>query len=128
MLDRIALEAHRWTRGLDRELVLVAPVTRAGALPIVAVARGRAAEAEVGPARVFAVAVALGGEAVVLAHNHPGGSGPSPSDRALTRRLTAAGAVLGVPLLAHLVVTEDGWFDCLDGECRLRRWSMRPAA
>ncbi len=43
--------------------------------------------------------------AVILAHNHPSGDPtPSPDDIALTRRLAASGARLGIPVVDHIVV------------------------
>jgi DNA repair protein RadC len=43
--------------------------------------------------------------ALVLFHNHPSGDPePSPEDVALTRRLVAAGALLGIEVLDHLVL------------------------
>jgi DNA repair protein RadC len=45
---------------------------------------------------------------VMVVHNHPSGDAtPSPDDGRLTRRLCAAGAVLDMPLLDHLIVTDD---------------------
>jgi DNA repair protein RadC len=45
---------------------------------------------------------------VVLAHVHPSGD-PTPSrdDIELTRRLAAAGALLGVEVLDHVVIGHD---------------------
>ena len=43
--------------------------------------------------------------ALILAHSHPSGDPtPSPDDRALTQRLVAAGTLLGVDVLDHIVV------------------------
>lgn len=59
----------------------------------------------VDPRQVFRPAVHLGAQAVVLAHNHPSGDpSPSPQDIDITQRLVAAGTVLGVSLLDHLVL------------------------
>jgi DNA repair protein RadC len=57
------------------------------------------------PREVFGPALRMGAAAVVVAHNHPSGD-PSPSaeDEAVTQRLLAAGNLLGVPLLDHVVV------------------------
>ena len=64
----------------------------------------------VDPRQIFRPAVSLGAAAVVLAHNHPSGDPtPSPQDREVTRRVAAAGRVLGVTLLDHLVVGHGGW-------------------
>lgn len=57
------------------------------------------------PREVYRDALFRGAAAIVLAHNHPSGDPtPSPADRAITRRLTAAGLAIGVPLVDHLVI------------------------
>lgn len=44
----------------------------------------------------------------ILAHNHPSGDPtPSPQDREVTVRVARAGAAVGLPLLDHLVLTDD---------------------
>ena len=63
-----------------------------------------------GPREVFANAVRKGAYGVIIAHNHPSGD-PSPSreDLALTRQLAAAGKVLGIELMDHIIIG-DGRF------------------
>jgi len=47
--------------------------------------------------------------ALIVVHNHPSGDPePSEEDIAVTRRLGEAGHILGIPLLDHVVVAEDG--------------------
>lgn len=54
---------------------------------------------------VFRAAVAESAAAVILVHNHPSGDPmPSPEDRAVTGQLVDAGAVLGIPVLDHVVI------------------------
>jgi DNA repair protein RadC len=49
--------------------------------------------------------------ALVIAHNHPSGDPePSAEDVALTRRLTAAGVLLGIEVLDHIILGEAGRF------------------
>jgi DNA repair protein RadC len=54
---------------------------------------------------VFRFAVVESAAAIILVHNHPSGD-PSPSaeDRQVTRQLAAAGELLGIPVLDHVVV------------------------
>ncbi|MBE3070413.1 MAG: DNA repair protein RadC [Planctomycetes bacterium] len=54
---------------------------------------------------VFRHATAASAAAIVVFHNHPSGD-PTPSrdDLALTRRLVAAGELMGVPVLDHMVL------------------------
>jgi DNA repair protein RadC len=62
------------------------------------------------PREVFAPALREPAAAVVLVHNHPSGD-PTPSreDREITARLAAAGEILGIPVLDHVVVAEQGY-------------------
>lgn len=57
------------------------------------------------PREVFNLAVRESAAAVIFVHNHPSGD-PSPSeeDRVLTARLVAAGELLGIQVLDHLIV------------------------
>ena len=60
------------------------------------------------PAMVFGPGLRCGASAVILAHNHPSGDPtPSEEDRRLTRRLHAAGRLLGLPLVDHIIVAGD---------------------
>lgn len=60
------------------------------------------------PRDVFVAAMMREADAVAVVHTHLTDRGPSAADHAVTRRLVAAGAVLGVPLLAHLLVEPGG--------------------
>lgn len=62
--------------------------------------------AQLRPREVFGPALTLHAAAVVLAHNHPSGDPtPSPEDLAVTRHLLEAGALLGIEVLDHLVLS-----------------------
>jgi len=62
---------------------------------------------------VFREALAVGAEAMIVAHNHPGGTlRASADDLKLTRVLQNAAELLGVKLLDHLIVTGDGFVRC----------------
>jgi DNA repair protein RadC len=53
---------------------------------------------------ILASVLRLGGEAVLVAHNHPSGDPtPSEADKQATRRLADALAPLGIRLVDHLV-------------------------
>lgn len=59
------------------------------------------------PREVFRAAVLGGAAAVVLFHNHPSGD-PTPSrdDCELTRRIAAAGELMGIDVLDHLILAD----------------------
>ena len=57
------------------------------------------------PREVFQEAVVSRAAALVLFHNHPSGDPePSAEDASLTRRLAAAGSLMGIEILDHLVL------------------------
>lgn len=61
------------------------------------------------PREVFGPAIVAKAAALVLFHNHPSNDPePSAEDLALTRRLAAAGALLGIEVLDHTVIASDG--------------------
>lgn len=54
---------------------------------------------------VFREAIRRNAAAVIIAHNHPSGDpSPSPEDVAVTRNLIAAGQLLDIEVLDHLVI------------------------
>ena len=58
------------------------------------------------PREVYADAITDRAAGIIVAHNHPGGSiEPSGADIVTTKRLRAAGELLGIKLLDHIIVT-----------------------
>jgi DNA repair protein RadC len=67
--------------------------------------KGTIDAASVYPREVVARSLALNAAAVILAHNHPSGAcTPSEADKALTRRLIDALAVVDIRVLDHIIV------------------------
>ncbi len=68
------------------------------------------------PREVFADALSDRASAVIVAHNHPsGGVAPSISDINITAKLKAAGAILGIELLDHIIFDRTSYFSFLEG-------------
>jgi DNA repair protein RadC len=67
------------------------------------------------PREVFKSAVRDNCAAVIIAHNHPTGD-PTPSshDTETTERIKAAGKVLGIKLLDHVIIGEGRYFSYKD--------------
>ena len=65
------------------------------------------------PRTVFRAAISACAAALIIGHNHPSGD-PTPSapDMATTSHLMAAGKLLGIPVLDHIIVTRDSrrWY------------------
>lgn len=54
---------------------------------------------------VFRAAIRANAAGMIVAHNHPSGDpSPSPEDLAVTRNLVAAGRLLDIPVLDHIVI------------------------
>jgi DNA repair protein RadC len=67
------------------------------------------------PREVFADALTDRASAIIVAHNHPsGGVEPSPNDVAITAQLKAAGAVVGIELLDHIIFNRTDYFSFLE--------------
>lgn len=67
------------------------------------------------PREVFADALSDRASAVIVAHNHPsGGLEPSSSDIDITTQLKAAGAIVGIDLLDHIIFNRTGYFSFLE--------------
>jgi len=74
------------------------------------VSRGTLDASLVHPREVFKAAILANASAIVLAHNHPSGNpAPSPEDHQVTRRLAQAGHLLGIHVLDHVVIGDDGY-------------------
>jgi len=66
--------------------------------------------AVVHPREVFEPAVRHSAAGIVLVHNHPSGdSTPGDDDRRLTKRLVEAGKLMGIEILDHVIVTQNGY-------------------
>lgn len=74
-------------------------------LKTIVVSSGTLDASIVHPRDVFRLATAGGAAAVILFHNHPSGD-PTPSrdDEQLTRRMAAAGELMGITVLDHIVL------------------------
>ena len=71
--------------------------------------------APVHPREVFADALTDRASAIIVAHNDPsGGLDPSPSDIEATKQLKAAGELLGITLLDHIIFNRTGYFSFLE--------------
>jgi DNA repair protein RadC len=60
------------------------------------------------PREVFKPALEHSASALILAHNHPSGDvRPSEADMEVTKQIVAAGKILGIELLDHVIVTKN---------------------
>lgn len=79
------------------------------------IATGGLSATTVDPRLIFGVALSTVSASIIVAHNHPSGSvNPSPQDIGVTKRLRAAGEVLAITLVDHLIVTRDNYYSFAD--------------
>lgn len=96
-----SMREHFWVVALDG---------RSCRLSMDEVARGGMNRVHVEVRQVFRTPLLEGAESVILAHNHPSGDPtPSSEDIALTERIAAAGELLGIDVLDHIVIGTDSF-------------------
>lgn len=72
---------------------------------VVEVSVGCLTSSLVHPRDLYRPAIAGGAAAVILYHNHPSGDvEPSAEDLSITRRLSAAGTLLGIEVVDHIIL------------------------
>jgi len=84
-------------------------------LDVVTVYVGNVSSALVRVAELFRDAVRQHAAGLILVHNHPSGDpAPSPDDLHLTAEAVAAGRLLDVPVLDHLLIGHDAYVSLRD--------------
>ena len=97
------------------ELRVVLLNTKNVVLRVATVYQGNVASSLVRVGELYRDAVRLNASALILVHNHPSGDPtPSPDDLHLTAEALAAGRLLDIQLLDHLVVGHDAWVSLRD--------------
>lgn len=91
----------------DENLVILLLNSRKRLIRRFTVSRGTLTRVLAHPRAVFRPAMVYNAACVVMVHNHPSGD-PSPSsqDMELTRSIAAAGEVLCIPLVDHVIISD----------------------
>ncbi|MFN3490269.1 MAG: RadC family protein, partial [Emticicia sp.] len=67
------------------------------------------------PKMIFKAAIEHLASAIILVHNHPSGNlTPSQADKDLTKKVKEAGRTLDIPVLDHLIFSDNGYFSFAD--------------
>jgi DNA repair protein RadC len=110
--DRLILQMGRLER---EELRVVMLDTKNHVLRVATVYQGNVSSSLVRVGELFRDAVRLNASGVILVHNHPSGDPtPSPDDLHLTAEALAAGRLLDIQLLDHLVIGHDAYISLRD--------------
>jgi DNA repair protein RadC len=79
------------------------------------VSKGGITSTQVDTRLLFKRVLEMGAVAIILAHNHPSGSlKPSADDRKITRKIMAAGDILEIRTLDHIIVTQRDYYSFAD--------------
>lgn len=101
-----ATREHFWAIALD---------TKSRPITEIEIAIGGLSACTIKPADIFRAILRELSSKVVVVHNHPSGEPcPSTEDVAFTHRLKQAGDVLGIQVLDHIIIAEQGYFSFLD--------------
>lgn len=64
---------------------------------------------------IFQGALLANAQAIILCHNHPSGcTRPSESDITLTKKMRLIGEYMDMPVLDHLIISDDSYFSFAD--------------
>jgi DNA repair protein RadC len=110
--DRLVLQMGRLER---EELRVVLLNTKNVVQRVVTVYQGNVSSSLVRVGELFRDAVRINAAGAILVHNHPSGDPtPSPDDLHLTAEALAAGRLLDIELLDHLVIGHDAFVSLRD--------------
>lgn len=100
----------------DREaFVVIALNTRHGINATAIIHIGSATESIVDTSDILRVALYSNARCIIIAHNHPSGeSSPSAEDRAVTKKVKEATALLNITLLDHIIIGEGEYYSFAD--------------
>ena len=105
--ERLILQMGRLER---EELRVVLLNTKNAVLRVATVYQGNVSSSLVRVGELYRDAVRLNASGIILVHNHPSGDPtPSPDDLHLTAEALAAGRLLDIELLDHLVIGHDAF-------------------
>ena len=100
---------------LDKEqAMLLCLYTKNEPTHIITISTGSLTSSIVHPREVFKTAINANANRIMIFHNHPSGD-PTPSneDLAITKRLQEAGELIGIELLDHIIIGDQGRFESL---------------
>jgi DNA repair protein RadC len=95
----------------DRERFLSVMLTTVNHLiGVETVSVGTINSAYISPREVFKSAILANAVSIILCHNHPSGDlTPSNNDIEITKHLIEAGELLGIKVLDHLIISNQGY-------------------
>ena len=85
------------------------------ALKVECISNGGTTHVIADPKIIFKNALNLNGTCIILGHNHPSGNPrPSEDDRQLTKKLVAAGKLLDITVIDHIIIGNERYYSFRD--------------
>ena len=85
------------------------------ALKVECISNGGTTNVIADPKLIFKNALSLNATAIILGHNHPSGNPrPSEDDRQLTKKLVAAGKLLDIAVMDHVIIGNERYYSFRD--------------
>ena len=85
------------------------------ALKVECISNGGTTNVIADPKGIFKTALTLNATCIVLGHNHPSGNPrPSEEDRLLTKKLVAAGKLLDINVIDHIIIGNERYYSFRD--------------
>lgn len=79
------------------------------------ISRGGVAGTVVDTKIIFKLAVEHYASSIIICHNHPSGNlKPSEADLKITKNIKDAGKIMEIPLVDHLIITDNGYYSFAD--------------
>ncbi|NCI45791.1 JAB domain-containing protein [Sediminibacterium soli] len=114
IMQRILLRENKVDR--NREHLWTISLDNAGKiLNIELVSMGSINRTIIEPMEVYSVPLQKRAVKIIVVHNHPSGElRPSQADKDMTEKLIQCGLILHVPVLDHLIITENKYYSFAD--------------
>lgn len=115
--DALECFRHIWSNKVNyiEECFLILLNRANKAMGYVKLSSGGTAGTIVEPKIIFQIALKCNASSMILCHNHPSGNiKPSEQDKIITKQIQDAGKFLGIPLLDHLIITEESYYSFAD--------------
>ena len=108
--EKVVEFAGQFLENADKEHVLVIAMdAKSKPVGLEVVAIGAVNKAAVELRDIFKYAILSNAFGIIVVHNHPSGNpDPSSEDCVLTEKVQEAGGLLGIPLLDHIILGEEG--------------------
>jgi DNA repair protein RadC len=116
--DAVEVFRCRWDKsriGFVEEFKILLMNRANRVLGIVNISQGGISGTVADPKLIFAAALKASVSCIIAAHNHPSGNlTPSQADIQLTHKLKEAGKFLDLPVLDHVILTQESYYSFAD--------------